>query len=182
VVKAEAAGSAERPGITADPAVDLTETGVPSGSAPYYPPGLTPEGREAFRRLREDNARRFERRLGRELALDWLELKVDGPEEFTRDRVEKAHEALLKKDRLDIENEARPKIRAEVVEELQQARNLHQQKARRAIQRWALGSAVGTTSTATIAVLGIPSGNDWAKLALVAGSVFGALVTRPPHR
>lgn len=108
-------------GSTGQPGVTPERTRGQSDERSLCPAGLTEDGLAQYRTLREANERQFRQSLERELTLHWLSLRIDGPEIHTWDRVAAADAARKERERREIIDEARPKIRAELVEELQEA-------------------------------------------------------------
>jgi hypothetical protein len=145
------------------------------------PKGLTKDGLKEFERVTEEEIDRLVRRLGHELTLHWLSLNLDGPEILTCAGVRAAHAALQEKDRREIIEEVRAKQKSEIVAELQQAKDQNEVQARRADHR-RVGSVLIALSTATTAVMALPSGSLWLKAALVTVAAIGStLVTWAPR-
>jgi hypothetical protein len=152
---------------------------APPAADGTYPAGLTDEGRAAFKRLSREKTRDYQNRLGHELARAWLELGVSGPAEYTGDRVLAADAMLRADERRKITDEVDAKIRAELAGELQRAADPRQGKAKRATVHWRPGAALVAGATAANAAMLVPGGNAVLKLALVAATIAGTLISRP---
>jgi hypothetical protein len=181
VVGADDVGASDAPDIAI---AGTRDTGT-GGSAPSrvdsttYPAGLTAEGRAAFQQKSEEKKINYEVRLSHELTRGWLARKEDGPAEHTRDRVLAADRALAAEERQRIVDEVEAKIRAEVANELQQAADLRQARARRASFEWRIGAALIAAATTATTTMAMPGVNEWAKISVIAATAVGTLIARP---
>ena len=182
MVGADETGTSGLPEVAPEPARETGHgnggqgDGTPSPPGRTYPAGLTKEGRAAFRRLSEENTISFETRLEQMLDDQWVELRVSGSPEHTRDRVIAAATALQTNERQAIIDEVEQRLRAEVTYELQQTSNLRQDRTS-ASPYWRIGGTLAVGATAVGTMMAVPDSDTWAKWAVVATTMLGWLIS-----
>jgi hypothetical protein len=177
VVAAQQAGQGEE-AVLAHEAGFSAKDSAPSDNK-SYPRGLTNDGLVEFRKFSLEHTARYESRLERELTRLWIEQDGEGPEVHPWSHVQEADKRLQERDRRTVVDAERPKIRTEVVAELQAAHTANQRVLRHARYRWYAGSTLTTATATTIATMALPTTNLITKCVLVIASVAGVVITRP---